>query len=93
MRRLRASPPTRLGEFASTTTDLLRSAVNRTDALIFTGGDADMSARVVVRPSGTEPKVKFYIEVRCAVSPRIWTPPGTAPIALRDELAAATRVW
>ena len=59
MSRLRAAPPTRLAGFDVTTTDL----VSQTDALIFAGGDADTTARVVVRPSGTEPKVKFYIEV------------------------------
>ena len=92
MRRLRASPPTRLGEFTSTTTDLSQSAVNRTDALIFTGGDADTWARVVVRPSGTEPKVKFYIEVRCPVAEDLAAARHHAT-ALRDELAAATRAW
>ena len=92
MRRLRASPPTRLGEFASTTTDLSQSAVNRTDALIFTGGDADTWARVVVRPSGTEPKVKFYLEVRCPVAEDLAAARHHAT-ALRDELAAATRAW
>jgi phosphomannomutase len=67
MHRLRASPPSQIVGFASTTTDLLqRSGRDRTDALIFTGADAATSARVVVRPSGTEPKVKFYIEVRSA---------------------------
>jgi phosphomannomutase len=92
MRRLRASPPTRLGEFTSITTDLSQTAVNRTDALIFSGGDADVWARVVVRPSGTEPKVKFYIEVRC---PTAEDPTAARhhAIALRDELAAATRSW
>ena len=65
--------------FASTTTDLLP----RTDALIFTGGDTDTTARVVVRPSGTEPKVKFYIEVRSYDRDRA--------TALRDELARAVR--
>jgi phosphomannomutase len=92
MRRLRASPPAQLGEFTSTTTDLLQSAVNRTDALIFTGGDADTWARVVVRPSGTEPKVKFYIEVRCPVGEDLAATRDRAT-ALRDELAAATRAW
>jgi phosphomannomutase len=92
MRRLRASPPTRLGEFTSTTTDLSQSAVNRTDALIFTGGDTDTWARVVVRPSGTEPKVKFYIEVRCPVAEDLAAARHHAT-ALRDELAAATRAW
>ena len=69
MRCLRASPPGRLAGFASTTTDLLqRHGSDRADAVIFAGGDTDTSARVVVRPSGTEPKVKCYIEVRAAVA-------------------------
>jgi len=38
----------------------------RTDGLVFFGGDGDDWVRLVVRPSGTEPKVKSYIEVRCA---------------------------
>jgi phosphomannomutase len=92
MRRLRASPPTQLGEFTSTTTDLSQSTVNQTDALIFTGGDADTWARVVVRPSGTEPKVKFYIEVGCAVAEDLAATRDRAT-ALRDELTAATRAW
>jgi phosphomannomutase len=92
MRRLRASPPTRLGEFTSTTTDLSQSAVNRTDALIFTGGGDEMWARVVVRPSGTEPKVKFYIEVRRPAAGDLAAARQHA-IALRDELAAAARDW
>ena len=61
MRRLRAAPPHRLAGFDVTLTDI-------TDALIFTGGDDDTSARVVVRPSGTEPKLKCYLEVRRAVT-------------------------
>jgi phosphomannomutase len=92
MRRLRASPPQRLGEFASTTTDLSQGVVNRTDALIFTGSRDDMLTRLVVRPSGTEPKVKFYIEVRCAAVEDLAAARHRAT-ALRDELAAAARAW
>ncbi|TDH51921.1 phospho-sugar mutase [Mycobacterium eburneum] len=62
MARLRADPPDRLAGLPATTTDLQP----RTDALVFTAEDADTSARVVVRPSGTEPKLKCYIEVRVA---------------------------
>ncbi|MGB7358578.1 MAG: phospho-sugar mutase [Mycobacterium sp.] len=61
MGRLRAAPPTRIAGFDVTVTDLLP----RTDALVFTAGDATTSVRVVTRPSGTEPKLKSYIEVRC----------------------------
>ena len=93
MRRLRTSPPTRLAGFASTTTDLLqRPGVDRTDALIFTGGDAGTSARVVVRPSGTEPKVKCYIEVRSAVTEDLATVRRRAT-ALCDDLASSAQQW
>jgi phosphomannomutase len=92
MARLRASPPTHLAGFHSATTDLLHSAANRTDALIFAGGDADTSVRVVVRPSGTEPKVKFYIEVRSAVAGNLAGARRHAA-AICDELAAAVRGW
>ncbi|WP_102142177.1 phospho-sugar mutase [Mycobacterium hubeiense] len=69
MARLRDTPPDRLGGFEIAVTDLLSERGSRhTDALIFTGGDADTSVRVVVRPSGTEPKLKSYLEVRCAPS-------------------------
>jgi phosphomannomutase len=91
MRRLRAAPPSQLAGFSASisgTTDI-------TDALIFTGGDDDTSARVVVRPSGTEPKLKCYVEVRCAVS----AVPGDLRRArqrareLRDELVSSVRQW
>jgi phosphomannomutase len=85
MRRLRAAPPTRLAGFAATVTDI-------TDALIFTGGDDDTSARVVVRPSGTEPKLKFYLEVRCAVTGNLG-PARERARTLRDELATAVAAW
>ena len=81
MRRLRISPPKTIGGFDSATTDL----ISKTDALIFAGGDVDTSARVVVRPSGTEPKVKFYIEVRSGTRDRA--------TALCDELASSVRNW
>ena len=66
MTRLRATPPDRLAGEPVEVSDLL----GRTDALIYTGE----SVRVAVRPSGTEPKVKAYLELRL---PR------------RDDVAAA----
>jgi phosphomannomutase len=64
MRRLRAAPPDAFGaELVSGLTDLAAGAgdgtVPRADVLIFrlAGG------RVVLRPSGTEPKIKCYIEI------------------------------
>ena len=67
MTRLRHAPPARLAGFDVSVTDLLNEHdLRRTDAVILSGGDDDTSVRMVVRPSGTEPKVKCYIEVRCA---------------------------
>ena len=69
MARLRADPPARLVGFDVTVEDLsTRRGQSRTDAVILTGGDDTSSVRVVVRPSGTEPKVKYYTEVRLAPS-------------------------
>jgi phosphomannomutase len=65
MARLRAEPPAQLAGIDVSVTDLLQDRGSlRTDALIFSGGDDHVSVRMVVRPSGTEPKVKSYIEVR-----------------------------
>jgi phosphomannomutase len=85
MRRLRASPPDRLAGFSSTTTDI-------TDALIFTGADDDTSVRVVVRPSGTEPKLKCYLEVRQTATGDLKHARERAEM-LRDELVSEVRRW
>ncbi|MCG7592864.1 phospho-sugar mutase [Mycobacterium sp. PSTR-4-N] len=58
---LRSHPPRQLASYPVDTIDLSP----RTDALVCTGGHASTSVRVVVRPSGTEPKLKCYLEVRC----------------------------
>lgn len=85
MTRLRDTPPARLAGFAVTVTDI-------TDALIFTGGDGYTTVRVVVRPSGTEPKLKCYLEVRCAVAGDLAAARHLAG-RLRDELVASARNW
>jgi phosphomannomutase len=66
MTRLRAGAPKKLCGFEVAMTDLaaVRPYERRTDAVILEGGDDDTTVRVAVRPSGTEPKVKSYIEVR-----------------------------
>ncbi|MET9488822.1 phospho-sugar mutase [Nocardia sp. NPDC006630] len=58
--RLRVNPPAEIAGEAVTCTDMsqLRGQM-RTDALVFEGD----SLRVVIRPSGTEPKLKCYVEV------------------------------
>ncbi len=66
MTRLRSKAPTKLCGFDVTMTDLaaVQPYERRADAVILEGGDSDTAVRVAVRPSGTEPKVKSYIEVR-----------------------------
>ena len=77
MAGLRADPPTELAGIPVTTEDLLPGA----DVLRLRGEHL----RVVIRPSGTEPKLKAYVEI---VVPADERPQGVALIAtLRDELA------
>jgi phosphomannomutase len=69
MTRLRETPPTTLGGMAvEDAEDLTRGSAELppTDGLRYrlAGG-----ARVIVRPSGTEPKLKCYLEVVVAVDP------------------------
>jgi len=63
MRRVRADPPAQLGGRPVTElVDLATedgSSVPKADVLIF----RLLGARVVLRPSGTEPKIKCYIEI------------------------------
>lgn len=85
LRRLREDPPDRLAGFAVTHSDIA-------DALILTGGDEQTSVRVVVRPSGTEPKLKCYLEIRCDVRGDLAVARQRAR-ALRDELTEQIRSW
>jgi phosphomannomutase len=75
MRTVRAHPPTSLLDEPVTRVDDLLPA---TDAIVL----RSESARIVVRPSGTEPKLKAYLEV---VEP---TADGDVPAA-RERAAAA----
>ncbi|KXC04701.1 phospho-sugar mutase [Microbacterium hominis] len=64
MSALRAAPPTRLGEVAVERIDDLLTGVDG-----FPPGDVlrlwlDDGSRLIVRPSGTEPKLKAYLDVR-----------------------------
>jgi phosphomannomutase len=68
MARLRAEPPATLGGLPVETVDDLAAGsatLPPTEGLRFRLAD---SARVVVRPSGTEPKLKCYLEVVVPVS-------------------------
>lgn len=64
MRRLRAETPSELGGVPVHSTDLLPES----DVLVFTDAEAAETGspgrlRVVIRPSGTEPKLKCYLQV------------------------------
>ena len=69
MQRLRETPPASLGGLAVERIDDLSlgsDSLPPTDGLRFALADG---ARVIVRPSGTEPKVKCYLEVVIPVDP------------------------
>ncbi|MEZ3177609.1 phospho-sugar mutase [Streptomyces pimonensis] len=93
MRRLRERPPTRLAALPITRAeDLARG----TDALPPTDGlrYALDGARVIVRPSGTEPKLKCYLEVVVPVGTHADLPAARARAAgllaaLKGDFAAA----
>lgn len=86
--RLRAEPPRELAGFAVDITDLAPG----TDALVFAGSHAGTSVRVVVRPSGTEPKLKCYLEVHRPAGDDLPAARATAG-RVCDELAEAVRRW
>jgi phosphomannomutase len=70
MARLRADPPTSLGGREVMRMDDLENGVDGlppTDGLRFTLSDA----RVIIRPSGTEPKLKCYLQVVVPVTGEI----------------------
>lgn len=81
---LRSAPPRELAGTAVDYTDMaqLRGRM-RTDALLFSGDDL----RLVIRPSGTEPKLKCYLEVVQPVSGRDALP--AARELARQRLSAA----
>ncbi|MET8075193.1 phospho-sugar mutase [Streptomyces sp. NPDC005303] len=75
MKRLREQPPTQLAGLAITKAEDLTLGTDRlppTDGLRYTLD----GARVIVRPSGTEPKLKCYLEV-------------VVPVATHADLPAA----
>ncbi|WP_232680972.1 phospho-sugar mutase [Nocardioides sp. R-C-SC26] len=88
MARLRQSPPAELGGLRVEQLDDLSAGsidLPPTDGLRFTLADG---ARVIVRPSGTEPKIKCYLEVVVPVEADA-DAPGDVDAA---RIAAATRL-
>jgi len=91
MARLRSSPPTTLGGLdVLAVDDLMRpdGPLPPTDGLRLRLAD---HARVIVRPSGTEPKVKCYLEVVAPVAGEdvtaVWDRATHALDALRQDVA------
>ncbi|MBZ9640037.1 phospho-sugar mutase [Streptomyces sp. PSKA30] len=87
MRRLREQPPTHLAGLAITKAEDLTQGTEKlppTDGLRYTLD----GARVIVRPSGTEPKLKCYLEVVVPVATHAGLPAARAKAA---ELLAAIK--
>jgi phosphomannomutase len=78
MARVRRAPPARVGEhavrsFSDLSTGERRAADGAVSALALPPGDVlamelEGGHRVMLRPSGTEPKIKFYFDVRVDVA-------------------------
>ncbi len=73
MARLRERPPATIGDRAVARVADHLQRTPRSDVLVF---EAEDGARLSARPSGTEPKIKFYLEL-------------VARVGSRDEVGAA----
>ncbi len=90
--RVRSAPPAALGGIPIDRVDDLRrgEALPPTDAVVLRGADL----RVIVRPSGTEPKLKVYVQVVRAVGtvaevPAVRASADAAIQAVLDDLDGA----
>ncbi|MER5385110.1 phospho-sugar mutase [Streptomyces sp. NPDC002688] len=96
MRRLREQPPTELAGLAITKAEDLTRGTDTlppTDGLRYTLD----GARVIVRPSGTEPKLKCYLEVVVPVGDHAGLPAAHAKAAelltaIKRDLSAAAGI-
>jgi phosphomannomutase len=97
MERLRSTPPTSLGGLGVEQVDDLSrgdGGLPPTDGLRYRLADG---ARVIVRPSGTEPKLKCYLEVVVPVDPEAGVDAARISAAarldaLRDDIRAAAGI-
>jgi phosphomannomutase len=96
MDRLRATPPTELGDHTVERIDDLNEGTEQlppTDGFRY---HLSAGARVVVRPSGTEPKLKCYLEVVVPVAGDDVTAARTQAAAelaaIKKDLAAAAGI-
>ncbi|MEW1924740.1 phospho-sugar mutase [Streptomyces sp. NPDC088360] len=96
MRRLRELPPTELAGLPVTKAEDLTQGTEKlppTDGLRYTLD----GARVIVRPSGTEPKLKCYLEVVVPVATKADLPAARARAtdllgAIKNDLSAAAGI-
>ncbi|MEU6679403.1 phospho-sugar mutase [Streptomyces sp. NPDC046925] len=96
MRRLREQPPTALADLPVTKAEDLTRGTDKlppTDGLRYTLD----GARVIVRPSGTEPKLKCYLEVVVPVAAKAGLPAARATAtdllaAIKRDLSAAAGI-
>jgi phosphomannomutase len=73
---------------------LLRPSTQATDAVQLTGRTDTGTIRAIARPSGTEPKLKFYLEVTENPGPPLADAKARASsrlAQLTDEVAAISR--
>lgn len=90
LQRIRTHPPTELAaRVVSTVTDLAAGAwdLPPTDGIMF---EIEGDARVIIRPSGTEPKIKAYVQVAVPVVRDLAEARGSAHREL-TALESATR--
>ncbi|MGJ9413493.1 phospho-sugar mutase [Aeromicrobium sp. CF4.19] len=96
MTTLRTAPPSSLGGLAVATVDDLQDGyrgLHPTDGirLGLDAADGITGARIICRPSGTEPKLKCYVEVVVPVgesSQEAWSRARTTIDAVKADLAA-----
>jgi len=92
MEALRTSPPTVLGGLDVTSVDDLAEGYHGLPPTDGVRLGLDGGARIIARPSGTEPKLKCYLEVVIAVTDTIEAARSTADdqiAAIKTDLAAA----
>ena len=93
MRKLRGATPTAVGGFEVLAFDDFEQGVDGlppTDGLRFM---LEGDSRIIVRPSGTEPKIKCYLQVVIPVNPgALESARGTARDRL-DAIGASVRSW
>ena len=90
MRRLRATPPDAFGDLRVERADDLAAGFGELPPSDVLRYRLESGARVVVRPSGTEPKLKAYLEVVEPVTDEVASARDAAETRL-DALAAAVK--